>query len=241
MKAEPKMARLMEKAGFTLQRNNRIPPPPAVCEEWWRQAEDLIKRKHKARPKFGLGYINLEGSDEEEEGSRVTCHATFVSSGDDTETSHRGLHRQSYRNGEPSEVEEELGSTSAPPELEDGGQPTVDELVEVNLGTEDDPRPTFVSATLTEEEREGYRSFLMEYRDCFAWNYKEMPGLDPRVATHKLAIDPHHRPVKQPPRRLRPEFEDQVIAEVDKLILAGFIKEAKYTRWLANIVTGAMV
>ncbi|KAM0891957.1 hypothetical protein ACQ4PT_026069 [Festuca glaucescens] len=194
MKAKPKMARLMEKAGFTLQRNNRIPPPPAVCEEWWRQAEDLIKRKHKARPKFGLGYINLEGSDEEEEGSRVTCHATFVSSEDDTETSHRGLHRQSYHNGDPSEVEEELGSTSAPLELEDGGQPTVDELVEVNLGTEDDPRPTFVSATLTEEEREGYRCFLMEYRDCFAWNYKEMPGLDPRVATHKLAIDPYHRP-----------------------------------------------
>nr|XP_051211175.1 uncharacterized protein LOC127328628 [Lolium perenne] len=236
MKAEPKMARLMEKAGFTLQRNNRIPPPPAVCEEWWRQAEDLIKRKHKARPKFGLGYINLERSGEEEEGSRFTCHATFVSSGDDAESSHRGLHRQSYHDGEPSEVEEELGSTSAPPELEDGGQPTVDELVEINLGTEDDPRPTFVSATLTEEEREGYRCFLMEYRDCFAWNYKEMPGLDPRVATHKLAIDPYHRPVKQPPRRLRPEFEDQVIAEVDKLILAGFIKEAKYTRWLANIV-----
>ncbi|KAM0901363.1 hypothetical protein ACQ4PT_020050 [Festuca glaucescens] len=105
MKAEPKMARLMEKAGFTLQRNNRIPPPPAVCEEWWRQAEDLIKRKHKTRPKFGLGYINLEGSDEEEEGpaggSRVTCHATFVSLRDDAGTSHRGLHRQSHHNAHP--------------------------------------------------------------------------------------------------------------------------------------------
>ena len=63
-----------------------------------------------------------------------------------------------------------------------------------------------------------------------------MPGLDPRVATHKLAIDPQHRPVKQPPRLLRPEFQDQVIAEVDKLIIADFIKEAKYTEWLANIV-----
>jgi hypothetical protein len=28
MKAEPKVARLLEKAGFTLRRNNRIPPPP---------------------------------------------------------------------------------------------------------------------------------------------------------------------------------------------------------------------
>uniref|UniRef100_A0A8R7QHM2 Reverse transcriptase domain-containing protein n=1 Tax=Triticum urartu TaxID=4572 RepID=A0A8R7QHM2_TRIUA len=89
---------------------------------------------------------------------------------------------------------------------------------------------------LTEEEREEYRSFLMEYRDCFAWNYKEMPGLDPRVATHKLAIDPQFHPIKQQPRRLRPELEGDVIAEVDKLIVAGFIKEVKYPRWLANIV-----
>ena len=68
----------------------------------------------------------------------------------------------------------------------------------------------------------------MEYRDCFAWSYKEMPGLDPRVATHKLAIDPRFRPIKQQSRRLRPELEDDVIAEVDKLIAAGFIKETKY-------------
>ncbi len=35
MKAEPRMARLLEKAGINLQRNNRLPPPPAVCEDWW--------------------------------------------------------------------------------------------------------------------------------------------------------------------------------------------------------------
>jgi ribonuclease HI len=63
-----------------------------------------------------------------------------------------------------------------------------------------------------------------------------MPGLDPQVATHKLAIDPQFRPVKQLPRRFRPELQDQIIAEVDKLIAAGFIKEVQYARWLANIV-----
>jgi hypothetical protein len=90
---------------------------------------------------------------------------------------------------------------------------------------EDDPRPTFVSASLTLEERESYRQFLIEFRGCFAWSYKEMPGLDPRVATHKLAIDPQFRPVKQQPRPFCPELQDCIIAEVDKLIIAGFIKE----------------
>lgn len=134
------------------------------------------------------------------------------------------------------EQEGELEDPFMLDELKEEKQPTIDDLVEINLGTMDDPRPTFVSAALSAEEQESYRSFLMEYRDCFAWTYKEMPGLDPRVATHKLAIDPQFRPVKQPPRRLRPEFQDQVIAEVDRLITAGFIKEVQYPRWLANIV-----
>lgn len=129
-----------------------------------------------------------------------------------------------------------LNAALAPLELEDVIEHTTDELVEINLGSDDDPRPTFVSATLTPEEREDYRQFLMQYHDCFAWSYKEMPGLDPNVATHKLAIDPQYRPIKQQPCRFRPQLKNDIVAEVDKLINARFIKEIQYPRWLANIV-----
>jgi hypothetical protein len=135
--------------------------------------------------------------------------------------------------GEQGEV---LDVAPAPKQLEDGGQLTIDELVEINLGTEDGPRPTFLCASLTPEERENYREFLLEFRDCFAWSYKEMPGLHPQVATHKLSIDPMFRPVKQQPHRFRPELQNDIIAEVEKLITASFIKEAQYPRWLTNIV-----
>jgi hypothetical protein len=56
--------------------------------------------------------------------------------------------------GEQGEV---LDAAPAPQQLEDGVQLTIDELVEINLRTEDDPRPTFVSASLTPKERENYR------------------------------------------------------------------------------------
>jgi hypothetical protein len=135
--------------------------------------------------------------------------------------------------GEQGEV---LEAAPTPQQLEDGVQLTIDELVEINLGTEDVPWPTFVSASLTSEEREKYWEFLMEFCDCFAWSYKEMSGLDPQVATHKLAIDPKFWPVKQRPRRFRPELQDDIIVEVEKLINAGFIKEVQYPWWLANIV-----
>lgn len=108
----------------------------------------------------------------------------------DINYSYEAQHYQQPVEVEAAGMGEELEVTPVPRELEHGGQPTIGELVSVNFGTDDNPRPIFVSDTLIEEEREDYRNFLMEYRDCFAWSYKEMPGLDPRVATYKLVIDP---------------------------------------------------
>ena len=36
--------------------------------------------------------------------------------------------------------------------LKTGGQPAIDELIEINLRKKGDPRPIFVSASLSEEE-----------------------------------------------------------------------------------------
>lgn len=41
---------------------------------------------------------------------------------------------------------------SVPPKLDDGGQAMVDELIKINLGTEEDFLPTFISAHLSPEE-----------------------------------------------------------------------------------------
>lgn len=76
----------------------------------------------------------------------------------------------------------------APPQLEDGVQSTVDELKEINLGTLENPRPTFVSTLLTTQEERDYFKLLVEYKDVFVWSYKEMPGLSPKVAIHHLGI-----------------------------------------------------
>ena len=72
----------------------------------------------------------------------------------------------------------------------------MDELKEINLGTEDDPRPTFISVLLPNDRVEEVKALLHEFRDCFAWTYAEMAGLSPDVAVHKLAINPEAMPVK---------------------------------------------
>jgi hypothetical protein len=63
---------------------------------------------------------------------------------------------------------------------------------------------------------------LMEYRDIFAWSYDEMPGLDPKVAVHQLAVKYGARPVKQTQRRFCPELISQIEVEVNKLIQNRF-------------------
>ncbi|XP_074296849.1 uncharacterized protein LOC141627503 [Silene latifolia] len=62
-----------------------------------------------------------------------------------------------------------------------------------------------------------------------------MPGLSPKIAVHRLAIKKGTNPKKQPQRRLV-ELVHEIEKEVNKLIEAGFIREVKYSTWIANIV-----
>ncbi|KAA0063822.1 uncharacterized protein E6C27_scaffold827G00410 [Cucumis melo var. makuwa] len=66
--------------------------------------------------------------------------------------------------------------------LEDGGQSMIDELKKVNLGTIEEPRPTFISAQLFDDDENEYVSLLKAYKDVFACSCKEMAGLDPKMA-----------------------------------------------------------
>ncbi|KAL0347659.1 UNVERIFIED_CONTAM: hypothetical protein Scaly_1781900 [Sesamum calycinum] len=83
---------------------------------------------------------------------------------------------------------EEEDAEDAPPELEEGIKATIDELKEVNLGGIENPRPIYVNASLTQEEERTYIALLYEFKDVFSWSYKEMSGLDPKVAVHHLIV-----------------------------------------------------
>uniref|UniRef100_A0A2N9FTM9 Integrase catalytic domain-containing protein n=1 Tax=Fagus sylvatica TaxID=28930 RepID=A0A2N9FTM9_FAGSY len=77
---------------------------------------------------------------------------------------------------------------------------------------------------------------LKEYQDVFAWQYDEMPGIDPKLVAHSLNVESGTRPVVQSMRTFHPEVEAQITQEVKKLLSAGFIKPIQHPRWLSNIV-----
>ncbi|KAM1695444.1 hypothetical protein ACFXTN_027091 [Malus domestica] len=80
------------------------------------------------------------------------------------------------------------------------------------------------------------RALLMEFKDCFAWSYHEMPGLDRTLVEHELRIKPGCKPFRQPPRRFSTEVQLDIKDELVRLLKAGFIRTARYVEWLANIV-----
>ena len=65
-----------------------------------------------------------------------------------------------------------------------------EELEEVDLGSSSQkPRPISISASLTEKEKSELVLLLKEFKDIFAWDYNEMPGLDPGLIAHTLNVD----------------------------------------------------
>ena len=55
---------------------------------------------------------------------------------------------------------------------------SANELEEIDIGPRDMPRLTCANAKLDPEYKQELMDLLKEFKDCFAWKYYEMPGLD---------------------------------------------------------------
>ena len=85
-----------------------------------------------------------------------------------------------------------------------------DPMEKVNLGTMEEPRITYISSLLPSDLKKGVIAILREFKDCFAWNYDEMSGLDRSLVEHCLPIKSEFHLFQQPPRRMSKEVELKV-------------------------------
>ena len=92
---------------------------------------------------------------------------------------------------------------------------TKEKLDEVDLSADPQkPRPISISSKLSEDEKLELILLLKEFRDVFAWDYSEMPRLDPGLVVHTLNIDPEAKPVAQSARVFHIEIEEHIVKEV---------------------------
>ena len=63
-----------------------------------------------------------------------------------------------------------------------------------------------------------------------------MPGISPKVISHKLNVDSERKPVRRKRQIFAPKRNQAIIDEVNKPLSAGFIREVYYPDWLANVI-----
>ena len=97
-------------------------------------------------------------------------------------------------------------------------------------------RTVKVGQSLDEHVGVSIRKLLREFKDVFAFEVDEMPGIDTSLAVHKLNVDSNSKPVRQKKRNLGEARNKAAAEEVIKLMDAGFIRQCYYPNWVANIV-----
>ena len=63
-----------------------------------------------------------------------------------------------------------------------------------------------------------------------------MLRIDPSIIVHRLNVSPSSPPIQQRKRVFAQERDKAIAEEVQKLLVADFIREVYYPDWLVNMV-----
>ncbi|XP_072066672.1 uncharacterized protein [Arachis hypogaea] len=99
-----------------------------------------------------------------------------------------------------------------------------------------DEKFTFINRNLPHELKEPLMKMIRANADLFAWTPADMPGIDPQLMSHHLAVKPEAKPVAQRRRKMSQERAEEVARQMASLLEAGFIRELDYSTWLSNVV-----
>ncbi|XP_072066758.1 uncharacterized protein [Arachis hypogaea] len=95
---------------------------------------------------------------------------------------------------------------------------------------------TFINRNLPHGLKGPLMEMIRANADLFAWTPADMPGIDPRLMSHYLAVKPEAQPVAQRRRKMSQERAEEVARQTASLLEAGFIRELDYSTWLSNTV-----
>ena len=105
----------------------------------------------------------------------------------------------------------------------------------LNLGTTEDPKLVKIAKDLGEYETK-VKDLLLQFKDVFAFTYKDMKGIPPYVCEHKIELQPEAKHVRQMCYRGNPNYAAKVKEEFDLYLEAWFIYPVDKTEWLSLIM-----
>jgi hypothetical protein len=105
-----------------------------------------------------------------------------------------------------------------------------------NLGTDVEPQMMKVNAQLEISKVLEMEQLLKEFKDVFSWTYKDLKGIPPKLAQHKIELNITLLPTHEAKYRLNPNYVITVKQDINKLLVARFIESIEKATWLSPIV-----
>ena len=93
-----------------------------------------------------------------------------------------------------------------------------------------------MGSKLGEAEIKEYNELIDKFSDTFAWSFDELKGIPREMVEHRIPLIPGAKPVRQKKRRMNPQLQLLVRAELERLLQAGFIKPVEITNWVSPMV-----
>ncbi|CAL1370758.1 unnamed protein product [Linum trigynum] len=88
-----------------------------------------------------------------------------------------------------------------------------------------------ISSDLIPEQKSRLVALLKKYASAMAWKIIDIRGITPSFCYHRILMEDEVKLVRQPQRRLTPNLEAVVRAEIVKLMDAGIIFAISDSKW----------
>ncbi len=93
----------------------------------------------------------------------------------------------------------------------------------LNLSSYDEPQVVKLNVDLDFSIADAVEQLLKEYKDIFAWTYKDLKGIPPHLAQHWIELNTNIHASHQTRYQMNLNYVVVVKQDLDKLLVAGFI------------------
>jgi len=108
--------------------------------------------------------------------------------------------------------------------------------MKLNLGIDEEPQMVKINAQLEISKVLEVEHLLKEFKDVFAWTYKDLKGIPLEPAQHKFELDTTIPVAHQAKYILNPNYVATVKQDINKLLAAEFLEYVEEATWLSPIV-----
>jgi hypothetical protein len=108
--------------------------------------------------------------------------------------------------------------------------------MKINLGSKKNLQQAKINLDLEQVIDNQLIELLKEFKDIFAWTYKDLKGIRLDVPQHQIELDTSIPLAHQARYQLNPNYATNIKQDIDKLFATCFIKPVEEASWLSPIV-----